>query len=358
MVACMSCTAEIPDTFLCSTCRVDLRDSLLSLVTGGTITDAEGKERELTGLLEELSLTAIGQSRLNDPVRRSRREPPSLGQQLGQPLTNGEAHPIALFPSDDETDLEKAREQRPLLLRRRLLAQGRVNEPASDLEAEIHRSLKLWVDGRGGLAAKHARALLPPPNWHRPAHEYRHTTRDYALWLAQATHLIALDEDAGAFHKTIRQYIARINRVIDRKAPPQFAGLCITVITEDHSKCVDAAGKPSCSGLDHLCAVSLWAKRGSVEVVCPSCRTTHRIDELVDAWLNAEEDKWYTVKELLDVIFPRLPVEERVPKSTIYDWRSRGLLTGMTKHRDDGELMIKLSALRRLRAEQLEKAVG
>ena len=358
MVACTSCTAEIPDTFLCSTCRVDLRDSLLLLVTGGSITYPSGKEEELAGLLEEIRTTSVGQAKSGEPVRRSRREPPSLGQQLGQPNSDGDAHPIALFPSDDEADLEQARARRPLMLLRKMLAQGRVNESASALERDIHKSLHAWVAGKGGLAVKHQRPLPAPPNWPRPAHEYRYTTRDYALWLAQATHLIALDEDAGAFHKTIRQYIALANRIIDIKSPPQFAGLCIKMISEDHSKCVDRDGKPTCSRLDHLCAVSLWAKRGSVEVVCPSCRTTHRIDELVDAWLNAEEDKWYTVKELLEVIFPRLPVEERVPRSTIYEWRTRGLLDGMTKHRDDGELMIKLSDLRRLRAAQLEKAAG
>jgi len=352
---CGACGAECP-LYLCRDCETDLGDMLTSLIDGGPLLrqisdDVVREEESSPGLLERLAEAAVGQVRLGCPGRYSRRDPPGL---------NGGDHPLALLPEnpDKELGLDAARALRPARLRRQFLAMGKANERASLLQAEIEHTLSVWA---GGLAKTHGTVI-------NPMNPFRTTTRDYAAWLVVNTNLIAKDEDAGCFYKDIKTYLRKIEAAINRPEAQQFVGQCVALIT-DHAKCKDKDGKPTCSRHEHECAQQLLAKRGSIQVECPACKTTHSVEKLLTTWLNRAEHERFTVKQLTEVVFPRLPKEERVSRTTLYDWLSQGKLKatgflrkdgfiGVTRRDDSDELMVRLSDVRRMKAAQAEKKVS
>lgn len=320
MIECKSCTTPA-ELYLCGGCQNELQKMLTELTTGPTPTTP--------GLLENLQDTHIGQTRLGEPARHTR---------------------YATFELDRDEILDKVADETNIKLLRSFLTVGGVNGYASDLNTQIHHTLKVWAEG---LAKTHGVMLGPPLNWHKPPGQYRHTTADYAAWLAANVHLIARDEDAGAFHRTIRNYIRNIKKAIDLRQPPVFCGPCPTQIT-DHTHC------KLCTRLHrHDCGTRLMARRGAVETICPFCKTTHNIETLINELLSRAGHFRCTIQDLHDVL---VMLDERVPIRTLQDWAARGWLQprgyirpdgyiGLTRRDDDDRPVYRLSEARKLRTE-------
>lgn len=152
MPDCVRCKAK-SDTYGCHNCVNRLRKMLT----------------ELPDWLTELEATAAGLAKHGGPVRRSPR--------YRRPL-NGDAHPIATFPIDNEENLAKARHDREEAVLRDALARGRVNTRAAELADKAHAILLEWVrdlcESRGitfptfDVAPHHHPAETddqPPPPW-------------------------------------------------------------------------------------------------------------------------------------------------------------------------------------------------
>lgn len=280
---CTACQGESPNGFLCGRCVDDLQTMLGALVTGGPVTETVvvgrtksggqwriERTRHIAGLLEHLEDAAVGRVRLGAQGRHTRTSPAGL---------NGDDHPIVEFPDDAEDNLEKARVQRPTVLRRRLLAAGRVNERASTMLADLTHTLQVWA---GGLATLHGTVI-------NPINPLRVTARDYAGWLAANTGLIARDEDAGVFLRQIRTDIRRIESVINRPVPPRECGPCPTVIDEGRK------GR-------RRCATRLLASRTAIEITCESCGMTYNIERLMQRLLKDFDELVLTRSQIIDVL--------------------------------------------------------
>jgi hypothetical protein len=187
------------------------------------------------------------------------------------------------------------------------------NPKASALLVEIESTIGRWARA---MARKYGLVPMPPVNWHRPISEYRYTTKDFALFLASHADLLAKDPDIGKLVADLRQYVKRSVNLVNRAIPPQFCGPCPTTIT-DHRKCVDADGAPTCRKRSHVCATRLMARRGAVEVRCPTCGVTHRVEKLVNHLLASADDYRCAIPEMYRVL--RM-LGEPVKLRTLYHW--------------------------------------
>ncbi|CPX96567.1 Bacteriophage protein [Mycobacteroides abscessus] len=87
----------------------------------------------------------------------------------------------------------------------------------------------------------------------------------------------------------------------------------------------------------------------SGSIVCPQCDTAHPVADVLAHNLGELDDRNATVRELVDVILPRLG--EHVPQRTIERWIRRGWVP--VRGRDaQGHQMVRIGDVRAVRAER------
>lgn len=181
------------------------------------------------------------------------------------------------------------------------------DERAARLLADIRSTVGQWAVE---TAKRHALVVSPPVSWARPIADYKPTTGDYAVFLAAHVDRLAVDPDIGDLCASLRSYIKRALAVVNRRTPPQFCGPCPAPIN-DHKHCTE------CTRRTHDCGTRLMARRGAIEVVCPTCQTTHRVERLVNELLARADDFRCTIPELHRVLrMLGTPVALR----TLYHW--------------------------------------
>ncbi|UXA19526.1 hypothetical protein [Mycobacterium sp. SMC-4] len=291
-----------------------MRDLLTSLVSCGSVTDQilqtveidedltevrlVDRTRKLAGLLEYLRGYAVGQARRGEQARRTHREPDTLN---GDDTLASHIDPLAgcECPEDGECvcSLDKSRDRREYLALNRALASGGVNTAASWLLTEMNYSLGSWAKG---IAKAHRITL----QWK--------TTTGYAHFLAQNVPKIALDPDAGHFHHRVRAFVRRAEKIINPpEAPERVCGPCPTPVETEHGRT--------------LCATPLTADRAATEVICPQCKETHRVDDLIDRLWN-DVDEWHLTRHEILALVEVL--ERPVSVDTFKTWCHRGKKIG------------------------------
>lgn len=161
-----------------------------------------------------------------------------------------------------------------------------------------------------------------------------HPAAAMASWLAANVSAIACDEAGAELYNDIHAAMASIERVVDRPQPKRPCGPCPSM--------VDDAGR------ERHCAESLFADRESPTVICPACKSTHVVDDLMAALLRDVDDWHFTRHELLHVLLPVL--DERIPESTFRKWEASGKLISSGHQRMDGRPTYQLRRVRELRA--------
>jgi hypothetical protein len=289
------------DLYLCKHCMVDLRRQLLSIPT----------------LIDDLNDAAIGNTRLSNESSRQK------GFQSRTPV---------------------------------------FDDRATDLIEEISMTVGQW--GRA-LARTHGLMISPPVSWHKPWDLYKHTVKDFAMFLAAHVDKLARDPDIGELCADLKKYIKRAHGIVDRRTPAQFCGPCPATVI-DHRHCVKVADGGSCNGYrDHQCAVRLMARRGALEVTCPSCGAVHRVEALVNHLLAHVDDHRYAIPDLYRVLrMLNKPVEMK----TLYYWalprvgrlkpagyvRPDNGRIGITRQSDDEKPIYRVSDACRQREESMK----
>ncbi len=109
-----------------------------------------------------------------------------------------------------------------------------------------------------------------------------------------------------------------IVRIVNRPPEPMTIGPCITNPAPDEVL-KDRAEK---GGNTIRCGYALMAPHHSGSIVCPQCESVHVVADVLAHNLGELDDRNATVRELVDVLLPRL--DEHVPQSTIERWIRRG----------------------------------
>jgi hypothetical protein len=193
-----------------------------------------------------------------------------------------------------------------------------VNLAASEVLGDTHAMLAQWAETINtrvetlGMSAANLAALL-----------------------ARNVNAIAHHDNAGQCFTDIRNTIDTIERAINRPIPPRFLGPCPTL--------VDAAE----------CNTALTAGRDDREVRCPSCKSTHNVDDLLRRQVDRTRDMSFTIAELYGTIMPA--VCEYIPMSTLRHWIVKDKLLP-TGYDADGEPRFLLDDVRRLRDQKPQKA--
>jgi hypothetical protein len=326
VIECQVCGSK-SQLFLCRSHVEELGEMLASLVAGGTVTEAVmggrtasggewrvERKRRLPGLLQHLQEAAVGQARHGSGTARrvGRRDTHLHGDAVL-------ASHIEVFPNEDETDLDRARKQRERAALAHALSQGGANSRASDLVSQCRKLLDEWA---GDVAA---------------ATGLRFTPLDYsdlsatALWIFEHAGALANLPQAGRTYRQVTRLVERIERAINRPAPNRPCGPCPTL--------VGAHGKQ--------CGHALSAAREDIEITCPACGETYKVEELLTRLVNQTYYLTFTVEELLYL----LPLgEEDVPRRTLYHWIAKGKLKARGED-PDGKPKYLMADVRRLRAE-------
>lgn len=187
------------------------------------------------------------------------------------------------------------------------------DDRASALITQIEDTIGGWARG---TARTYGLMISPPVTWHRPWDAYTHTSTDFAMFLAANVERLAKDPDIGELCESLRGYVRRALVIVNRRTPDQFCGPCPASVS-DHRHCVDRDGAPICSKAAHECATRLMARRGALEVICPSCGAVHRVERLVTHLLARADNFRGTISELHRVL--RM-LGEPVGLSTLYRW--------------------------------------
>jgi hypothetical protein len=238
------------------------------------------------------------------------------------------------------------------------------NPRATRLLEDIYDTLGQWARS---LARTHHLLISPPVNWLKPVGEYKHGSKDYAMFLAANVHRLAADPDILELCVSLRRYIKKAvgddrtdtGGLVNRKEPEQFCGPCPALII-DHRNCGDTCGRHQ-----HDCGTRLFTKRGAIEVVCPGCGATHQVENLVNHLLARAEHFRCTINEMFKVL--RM-LNEPVTLKTLYRWTYEGKLKpagylradrkniGITRHSDTDKPVYRVSDARKQRAEKPREA--
>ena len=282
MTECQTCGRKT-NLYLCTTCTNELQELLTSLVTTGTRT----------------TITNQGKTASGRPWRIEQNRPmPGLIEYLHH-AANGQAKLGEQGPKvsgHNETPIKH-------------------NPKAANLLQELHEALGQW--------ARHInRTYGPQLDWR--------TTTGFAHYLATNTHHLAQDQDGGEAFSRIHGLIRQTEKTLNRPQPLRFCGPCPTTLTPDHN--------PKCEQRHpHQCGTQLQAPRTAIEVRCPTCKTSHRIEELHQRLL-ANIDQWrFTRSDILRILDG---LGEHLPPGTFDTWRARNQLNPRGWQRPDGRIGI------------------
>lgn len=208
----------------------------------------------------------------------------------------------------------------------------RINLKASDLLKHINLTLIRWtqnITDSHGITYR-APHLIHPDNNHAHRHPQpddiitRHDgeTTKLALWLAKHADAIAADQSAGDCYNEIHAHIGRILAIINRPIPPRFCGPCPATNPDDNNR---------------PCGTALMARRDAIEVRCPTCQTTHNVDNLLQRLLT-QVDHWrFTVEEILLIMDT---IGEPLHKRMFQRWRKDQVIRPSGWRRNDGRISL------------------
>lgn len=386
MTKCKRCD-RATDLFVCKACISELRKRLA----------------DLPWWLDRLTETAVGQAHLGDGARRGERRDVLHGDDT---LVSH----VEPFPRDrDSQPTEKDQRDRHRVALWHALALGRVNGRASDELDRIHNALSTTIrdmcETRGievpefrtrattlvseplppavpdvvclprpGLCAR-CFVILPSSATESlceecdgaparapeaaPVQDLRvtyagrrgedtqsvSTTVRMAKWLCNHAADVALQENGAEVCDEIEQVYRSVTRVVNRPPEPMIIGPCITDPAPDEVLAARARKG------DHAtrCGYALTAPNHSGVIACPQCEGVHAVTDVLAQNLGELDDRNATVRELVDVVLPRL--DEHVPQRTLERWIQRGWvpLRGQDAH---GNQMVRIGDVRAVRAER------
>ncbi|QST89291.1 helix-turn-helix DNA binding domain protein [Mycobacterium phage prophi104-2] len=175
------------------------------------------------------------------------------------------------------------------------------------------------------------------------------TTARMAKWLHRHASNIALQENGAEICDEIEQVYRSITRVVNRPPEPMTLGPCITDPAPD--EVLAERGRKGDNST--RCGYALMAPSRSGWIVCPQCEVPRLVDDVLAHNLGELDDRNATVRELVDVVLPRL--NEHVPQSTIERWIRRGWVP--VRGRDaEGHQMVRIGDVRAVRGERPRNA--
>lgn len=273
-------------------------------------------EHPTPGLLEHLGEAALGMVRMDTGGgRRNRRA--GLEQYTDpKPATDG------LGGTEGQRRLEQDAERGRLSLRSVLRAGG-LNPKACSLLEETHTLLVGMVD----ILTRYG--SVPPPHFAAVPRNSIPASFQLAEWLTGQMAAIPAVEEAGWMYERLEVLTRTIEKTIDRPEPLKTCGPCPTIIAPNQE-----------------CGTALEAKKDDREVTCPVCQQTYDVEQRQADLLRRSDDKLFTVRELIDVVLPKL--EEPVPQKTLETWINRGWVEGRG-FKDSGAQMVRLGDVRETR---------
>lgn len=297
------------DLFVCSHCTTEARRQL----------------HDLRWWINRLIESVVGQVKLGDGGRRGTRANELHGDDTLA------AH-IEPFPKDsDEPARPSDRRARARAALHHALATGHVNGRASDELDRVRNTLGTWIrdicETRG--------VEMPQLN----------TAVAMATWLRNHHTVIGHMEAAKEFCEDIDVAIHRIERIVNRPTPPHPIGPCITDPAPDEilTKRREDGDRAT------RCGFALSAAHKATTVKCPQCGETADVEDVVAHNLAEQDETLVTVRNLVDVVLPRL--DEHVPRRTVEGWITRGWLT-VHGHDDQGRQMVRIGEARKVRRER------
>ncbi|SHY15109.1 bacteriophage protein [Mycobacteroides abscessus subsp. abscessus] len=158
-----------------------------------------------------------------------------------------------------------------------------------------------------------------------------------------------MQENGAEICDEIEQVYRSITRVVNRPPEPMIIGPCITDPAPD--EVLAERGRKGDNST--RCGYALMAPSHSGSIVCPQCDTAHSVADVLARNLGELDDRNATVRELVDVVLPRL--DEHVPQSTIERWIRRGWVPvrGRDAH---GHQMVRIGDVRAVRGERPRNA--
>lgn len=392
MIKCKRCE-RATDLFVCKACISELRKRLA----------------DLPWWLDRLTETAVGQANLGDGARKGERRDVLHGDDT---LVSH----VEPFPRDkDTTPTARDHRDRHQAALWHALALGRVNGRASDELDRIHNALSTTIrdmcetrgievpgfrarvvtpasepdaaastvsdvvgPARPGLCARcfvilptsateslceecdGAPARVPevdPVEDLRVAYAGRRgegtqsisITVRMAKWLCNHAADVALQENGAEVCDEIEQVYRSVTRVVNRPPEPIIIGPCIT----DPAPAEVLAARARKGDHATRCGYALTAANHGGVITCPQCESLHTVSDVLAQNLGELDDRNATVRELVDVVLPRL--DEHVPQRTIERWIQRGWvpLRGQDAH---GNQMVRIGDVRAVRAERPRNA--
>ncbi|OHT53432.1 hypothetical protein BKG59_05335 [Mycobacteroides chelonae] len=171
------------------------------------------------------------------------------------------------------------------------------------------------------------------------------TTARMAKWLHRHASNIALQENGAEICDEIEQVYRSITRVVNRPPEPMIIGPCITdpapeAVLKERTEQGDRTTR---------CGYALTAPHQTNQIVCPRCGVGHVVADVLAHNLGELDDRNATVRELVDVVLPRL--DEHVPQRTIERWIQNGHVP-VRGHDANGHQMVRIGDVRRVRAQR------
>lgn len=175
------------------------------------------------------------------------------------------------------------------------------------------------------------------------------TTARMAKWLYNHAADVALQENGAEICDEIEHVYRAAARVVNRPPEPMTLGPCITDPAPDKVLKERAEKGDSTT----RCGYALTAPSHSGSIVCPQCEGIHVVDDVLARNLADLDDRNATVRELVDVVLPRL--DEHVPQTTIERWIRRGWVP-LRGQDAQGHQMVRIGDVRAVRAERPRNA--
>lgn len=388
MTKCKRCD-RATELFVCKACVGELRDRL----------------RALPWWLDRLTETAVGQARLS-PSGRGGRRPVLHGD-------DSLVSHVEPFPRDKDSEpTEKDHQERHQAALWHALALGRANGHASEELDRIGNALSTTIrdmcEHRGlELPEFRTRPTLAPVNDPEPAQAYvpdattialpdacarcyvalptsatgtlcddcdgapelrapepavdnlratytgkRHedtlpvtTLARMAKWLYRHAGDVALQENAAEVCDEIERVFRSATRVVNRPPEPTTIGPCVTDPAPDEV----LKARAERGDTDTVCGYALTVRPPNIDVECPQCGLVYVAAEVLEYNLAGLDDRNVTVRELVDVVLPRL--NEHVPRRTLERWIQNGQVSvrGYDVH---GHQMVRIGDVRQVRAQR------
>lgn len=170
-----------------------------------------------------------------------------------------------------------------------------------------------------------------------------------AKWLYRHAGDVALQENAAEVCDEIERVFRAATRAVNRPPEPMTIGPCTT----DPAPGEVLKVRTEKGDRTTRCGYALTAPHHANQIVCPQCETGHLVSDVLAHNLGELDDRNATVRELVDVILPRL--DEHVPQRTIERWIQNGHVPVRGYDAHDHQ-MVRIGDVRRVRAQRPRNA--